>query len=248
MQRVSSRTIIILPLILIGLIGSMIFSRPGRTHEPITTKIMFNREIIRIFQAHCLGCHSSGRLKADLPLTTYDEARPWAKAIKEEILEKRMSPYQPVKGYGQFRNDYLLSPREIESIVSWVEGGAPRGEEKDYPGPAIAELIGGEAWPLGRPDLILQSDGETRPAARESDEIRGFILPTRLKEQRWLSGFDFRPGDGAVVHSASFFIDRSSPAGKKKGAARLEVLGEWVPGQIADRLPPETARPLPAHA
>src|SRR5262245_1069466 len=87
---------------------ALIFPSPGSSHEPITTKVMFNKEVIRIFQRNCLSCHSPGKIKADISLTTYDEARPWAKAIKEEVLEKRMMPYQAVKGYGRFHRDYIL--------------------------------------------------------------------------------------------------------------------------------------------
>src|SRR5262245_28680769 len=120
---------------------TLILPSPGRAHEPITTKVMFNKEVIRILQRNCLGCHSPCKIKAVISLTTYDEARPWAKAIKEEVLEKRMMPYQAVKGFGIFHRDYILPQREVDLIVSWVEGGAPRGEEKDYPKDEIEQLI-----------------------------------------------------------------------------------------------------------
>src|SRR5262249_36816453 len=77
----------------------------GAAHEPIATKVMFNKEVIRILERNCLACHAPGKIKSDIPLTTYEEARPWAKAIKEEVLEKRMSPFQAVKGYGSFIHD-----------------------------------------------------------------------------------------------------------------------------------------------
>src|SRR5262245_56742949 len=132
--------------------------RTASTHEPITTKVMFNREVIRILERNCLGCHAPGKIKADIPLTTYDEARPWAKAIKEEVLEKRMMPYQAVKGYGNFEHDYTLPQRDIELLVSWIEGGAPRGDAKDYPAEKIRKLITGKEWKLGEPDLVLQPE------------------------------------------------------------------------------------------
>ncbi len=64
-----------------------------------------------------------------MSLATYDEARPWAKAIREEVLERRMPPWGAVKGFGEFRNDASLSEREIEMVANWVEGGAPPGED-----------------------------------------------------------------------------------------------------------------------
>ena len=92
-------------------------------HVPITTKIVFNREIAAIFQRKCFQCHTDNN--SGVPLTTYKEARPWAVAIKEEILEKRMPPWGAASGYGHFANDVSLTGREISLILSWADGGAP---------------------------------------------------------------------------------------------------------------------------
>lgn len=99
-------------------------------HDPITTKITWTREISRIFYRRCFACHSAAGKgdAASIPLTNYDEARPWAKAIKDEVLERRMPPWGPMKGFGDFKNDAGLSSMEIDLIVNWVEGGAPEGE------------------------------------------------------------------------------------------------------------------------
>jgi hypothetical protein len=71
----------------------LVVALPVSSHDPITTSVTFNKEIIRILQRSCLGCHAPGKIKSDILLTSYEEARPWAKAIKEEVLEKRMPPY-----------------------------------------------------------------------------------------------------------------------------------------------------------
>jgi mono/diheme cytochrome c family protein len=105
---------------------------PALAHEPITTKITYTREISRIFLTHCLSCHKEGG-KAPMSLATYQEARPWAKAIKEEVHERRMPPWGAVKGFGHFRNDMALSQEEISLIADWVEGGAPEGDLKYLP-------------------------------------------------------------------------------------------------------------------
>src|SRR5262245_31473725 len=180
--------------------------RTGSAHEPVTTKVTFNKEVVRILQRNCLACHAPGKIKSDIPLTTYEEARPWAKAIKEEVLEKRMAPFQAVKGYGSFVHDYRVPQREVELLVSWIEGGAPRGEAKDYPKEEIDRLITSSEWELGAPDLILQPDRETMITPEGDDETRCFVLPTNLKEDRWISAIDFQPGAGTVVYSASLFL------------------------------------------
>jgi len=102
------------------------------SHEPVTTKIRFNKEIVRIFQDHCLACHQPGS-NTKVFLHNYASARPWAKAIKEEVLERRMPPSQAVKGFGQFEDDYGLTQHEVDQIVAWVDGGTPKGDDKDLP-------------------------------------------------------------------------------------------------------------------
>lgn len=104
---------------------------PG--HDVITTKITFDREIIRIIYARCAPCHREGG--SAFSITSYNDARPWAKAIQEEVLERRMPPWGAVKGFGDFRDDQALTPEQMELIGDWVEGGAPEGEPKDLPEP-----------------------------------------------------------------------------------------------------------------
>ena len=100
-------------------------------HDIITTKVTFDREIVRLFNAHCISCHREGG--SAFSLETYKVARPWAKAIEEEILTRRMPPWGAVKGFGDFRNDQGLTEEQLELIVDWEEGGAPEGEEKNLP-------------------------------------------------------------------------------------------------------------------
>ena len=102
-------------------------------HDIITTKVTFDREIIRLLNSHCISCHREGGRA--FSLETYKAARPWAKAIGEEVLQRRMPPWGAVKGFGDFRNDKGLTEEQLELIVDWEEGGAPEGEEKDLPPP-----------------------------------------------------------------------------------------------------------------
>jgi hypothetical protein len=100
-------------------------------HDIITTKITWTKEISRLVYKRCATCHREGG--SSFSLMKYDEARPWAKAIKEEVLERRMPPWEAVKGFGEFRDDRGLSQEELETISSWVEGGAPEGDPKYLP-------------------------------------------------------------------------------------------------------------------
>ena len=210
--------------------------RPASAHEPITTRVRFNKEVIRVLQRNCLGCHHPGG--AAMSLATYDEARPWAKAIKEELLEKRMPPWCAVKGYGEFSNAPSLTHRDIDMIVNWVEGGAPKGDEKDLP---PSPLFSND-WQLGKPDLTLKPEVPSKVAA-DADEFRTLVLGANLKEDRWISAIDLQPGNGTVVHCAKVYSLRSSAeappmtpvrtddAGLSVDLSAATVLGTWAPGQ-----------------
>jgi hypothetical protein len=219
-------------------------AQSGAPHEPITTKVMFNRDIIRILERNCLGCHAQGKFKADIPLTTYEETRPWAKAIKEEILERRMGPYQAVKGYGNFVHDYGLTQRDIELMISWIDGGAPRGEPKDYPASDIRKLIAGREWPLGEPDLILEPEQEIKIDPEKGDVAKCLSLPTGLKTNRYLSAIDFQPGNGSIVYNANFAIE-SKPNGAACDAGDPSF-AQWSPNQPAARFPTGYGQLIPA--
>jgi hypothetical protein len=108
-------------------------SLAAQGHDIITTAITFDRDVSRIFATHCAACHHPDGTA--FSLMTYAEARPWAVAIKEEILRRRMPPWGAIKGFGDFRNDNALTPEEIERIVSWTDGGVPEGDAKDLPAP-----------------------------------------------------------------------------------------------------------------
>ncbi|MBA3295581.1 MAG: hypothetical protein H0U19_01485 [Acidobacteria bacterium] len=93
-------------------------------HDRISTKVTWDREIAPIVRARCMSCHTVGG-RAPMPLTTYEEARPWARAIKEEVLTRRMPKWRVVRGYGDFANDPSLSSFEVALIAAWADGGAP---------------------------------------------------------------------------------------------------------------------------
>ena len=94
-------------------------------HDPISTKVTWEGEIKRLIDARCVSCHSPGG-RAPMSLTTYEEARPWARAIREEVLTRRMPKWHVVRGYGDFVNDPSLSSFEVALFAAWADGGAPK--------------------------------------------------------------------------------------------------------------------------
>jgi hypothetical protein len=114
-----------------------------QAHDPISTKLTWAQEISRIIYKRCSGCHRPEG-KSPMSLLTYEEARPWAKAIKEQVLNRQMPPWGAVKGFGDFSNDASLTQDEMNRIAEWVEGGAPEGDAiylppapKPAPAPAL---------------------------------------------------------------------------------------------------------------
>ena len=114
-------------------------------HDLITTPLTWSREISRVVYQHCAGCHREAG--SAFPLITYQDARPWAKAIRDEVLNRRMPPWDAVKGVGEFRGDLSLSPPEMDLIVNWVEGGAPEGNPDYLPARPPASEPGAEPVP-----------------------------------------------------------------------------------------------------
>jgi hypothetical protein len=116
--------------VLIGVILAFCLSA-ARAHDRVTTSITWNRQISRIVYDRCAACHNEKG--SAFSLMTYAEARPWAVAIKEEVLARRMPPWGGVKGFGDFRNDQGLTQEQLELITEWVEGGVPEGDPKNAP-------------------------------------------------------------------------------------------------------------------
>ncbi len=254
-----------LPLLLLILIAVI---PTGNSHGPVTTKVTFNREVIRILGRHCIACHSPGRIRQELPLTTYAEARPWAKAIKEEILNRRMAPFQAVKGFGLFQESHALSQHEQDLLISWIDGGAPKGDQKDYPLEELSRIRPRVSqgstqstevadWPAGPPDLILEPRTEMVVAPGSGLVAQCVTLPVHNSAERWIGRIDFAPGQPGAVFNATFSIaprinarqrNNAGCAGSGKGQRRLEPLGEWVPGQPSIEWPVGMAMRLPPNA
>ncbi|MDP2319361.1 MAG: cytochrome c [Acidobacteriota bacterium] len=206
---------------------------PVSSHGRITTNIMFNREVSQIFQKKCFQCHTEGNVS--MSLTTYRDARPWAVAIKEEILEKQMPPWSAVTGYGHFSNDVSLTAREISLIISWADGGAPSGVllvDEDKPAVIIPSLTG---WEHGQPDAVIAVAAGEKVAAGSGDRVARLEVPTGLKAASWLKSLQLNFTDRRVVRYAAVYELRTG-----------QWLGTWTPTHPVSALPADVAIPLPA--
>ena len=111
----------------------------------------FSKDVLPILQNKCQECHRPGEI-GPMPLLNYKEVRPWAKAIREAVLTRKMPPWHADPAVGRFLNDQSLTAAEIHVLSKWVEGGAPEGEYKDSPVTAQSPV----SWRLGTPDVVLE--------------------------------------------------------------------------------------------
>ena len=220
-------------------VGSQLLEpEPVYSHVPITTKIVFNREIAQIFQKKCFQCHTDGNVA--MALTTYKEARPWAVAIKEEILERKMPPWSAAGGYGHFANDMSLTAREISLILSWADGGAPSGVllvDEDKQPVYVPSLT---SWEQGEPDEVFKVAENVKIAAETPFKVERFEISTGLKQPRSLRALQLKPEDRRVVRYAAIY--ETTRAGSRVW------LGTWTPGSQVSSMPTGTAAPLPRGA
>ncbi|MGH9659621.1 MAG: thiol-disulfide isomerase, partial [Bryobacteraceae bacterium] len=155
----------------------------------------YNKDVLPVLQARCQGCHRPGEA-APFSMLAYKDTRPWAKAMKEAVLSRRMPPWSADRSVGHFKNDASLSAREIETLAGWVDGGAPEGDPKDAPKPL--EFV--EGWNIGKPDAVFEMPTPFEVPAQGTVDYQWVVIPVGYKEDKWLSGVECRPGDRAVVH------------------------------------------------
>jgi hypothetical protein len=159
--------------------------------------VTFSKDVAPIIFNKCANCHRPGEV-APMPLTSYQEVRPWSKAIREEVVERTMPPWfaDPHSSTLKFSNDRLLSKAEIDTIVAWVEAGAPKGNDKDLP--PMPKYTPG--WTFGEPDMIVEMPIEFEVPAEGELPMQNFYVPVPFKEERWVEAVELRPGNSAVVH------------------------------------------------
>jgi mono/diheme cytochrome c family protein len=174
---------------------------PLLAHDRVSTKVTWTRDIAPLVESRCVSCHRpDGR--GPMSLVTYEDARPWAKAIKEEVLTRRMPKWHAARGYGDFANDPSLSPFEIATIVAWVDGGAPKelpavaaGPQPIHPTPRAASdrhagrtvtlPCNDQPLPAGR---LLAVQPRLEPGGSAGIAVR---LPDGRREiVAWIRGFD----------------------------------------------------------
>jgi hypothetical protein len=152
-----------------------------------------------------------------MPLMTYEQARPWARAIKTAVLSHKMPPWYADPSVGHFANDPSLTAQELQTLVAWVDAGAPEGKPKDAPAPKQFT----EGWNIGKPDIVYRVPEPFQIPAQGIVEYTYVIIPSGFTEDRWIQAGEYRPDKRALTHHAAVFARepdskwlRKYPAGK----------------------------------
>jgi hypothetical protein len=205
--------------------------KPTNAHETLTTTVLFDREIVRILNKHCVMCHTQDG--PAFPLETYEQTWLEGRKIRASVIARQMPPWGAVPGYGQFINDNSLTLRETQFIVSWVEGLGPRNAGTVFTNVADSskprEPVRAKAdfghWQLGAPSLTRQLESSTN------------VIDLGLTSERRLRGIEYMPGDRHGVRAAFFTV-------KETG----QWIGSWTPWFGFMETPANTAYRLPAGA
>ncbi len=225
---------VLLSVVVLGLVA-VVSSRPVETHPRISTTLLWGREIVPILQRRCFMCHSPNNIA--MSLGTYADARPWAAAIREEVLLRRMPPWSAVPGFGRFENDPSLTQNEWDLLVAWVDGGAPSGVTLAEQAQPTTALRMSPDWWHGMPDAIVAAKAPVTIAAGAADYVARVDMDTNFKTAQRVHGIAFKPGDLRVVRYAAVY---------EAGTNRW--LFTWTPWFDALHLPEGLAFTLPANA
>ncbi len=186
--------------------------------------VTFTKDVAPILYKSCVECHRP-TMFAPMSLVSYDEARPWARSIKQRVVARTMPPWGADPAHGVFKNDPRLSDADIETIAKWVDGGAAKGDDKDLP--AVPQFVDG--WTIGKPDAVFAMEEEFTIPADGAVPYKYFRVPTGLTEDKWIQAIEIKPGARAQVHHVIAF---TQPAG-----APLKPGGELGPTNIGGVTP-----------
>ncbi len=255
-----------LPAGMLATAAALAIAMPALAADTSTKPTTFSKDVAPIIQAKCQECHQPNSI-APMSLITYQDARPWARSIKERVSTRQMPPWHidPSVGIQKFKNDMSLSDAQIDTIVRWVDGGALEGDPKDLPAPR--PLVTSNEWKavrdgLGPPDLVVRSDNYTMPAVHQDVWWRPESdIP--ITEPHWVKMVEMRPlslqARRILHHSVAYLQLNNDPDSISTGTGngpdrrvanpddlvnRRPMLMEWAIGKGYDLYRPDTGKLL----
>lgn len=183
---------------------------PAEAHKAITSKYQFNEDVFPLFRDKCARCHVEGGV-APMSLMTYDDAAPWAESLRLELTAEVTPPHHAM----------TLTARELDVILVWATGGAPRGLAEHAPPPV--PLV--NTWGSGTPDVVAPMPAPGLLPAAATETTVDTVIPLRGVGGKRVTAIDLLPGTPAIVRSATLLL--------RVGSAPPRELATWLPGRGA---------------
>src|SRR5262249_18395587 len=185
----------------------------------------FSKDVAPILYKNCASCHRPGDI-GPMPRLTYEQARPWARSIREKVSLGQMPPWHSTQARGTFSNDRRLSDSDKETLIQWASNGAPEGNKKDLPNaPKFTE-----GWDIGQPDVMLTMPKAYEVAASGTINYQYFQIPTDFTEDKWIQAIEVRPGTRSAVHHVLVFV-------REPGATPAKPAYTAIPPKVAESTP-----------
>jgi len=199
-------------LLILALTALVVAATAAQTPATRTTpvgatqaQVTFAKDVLPILQKNCQSCHRPGQI-GPMSLLTYPEARPWARAIKTQVVGRNMPPWHADPQYGHFVNDRSLAQADIDTLAAWADGGAVEGDPKDAP-PAVQWPSAG--W-LVEPDLVVTLPAYNVPASG-TIEWENLAIPSPFTQDTWITSIEILPSAAASVHHMCFEFQKHRP-------------------------------------
>ena len=203
----------------------------------------YTKDVLPILQRSCQQCHRPGTA-APMALLTYEQVRPWARAIKDRVTTRQMPPWHLDRSIGVYRDDPSLSDEEIAVIAGWVDTGAQQGNPEDAPPPL--DLVGLDEWVYGEPDLIVSmKQGFTIPA-EGADFFPSEVVDSGLTEDRYMKWVQVITIATCCVHHEHVYATTQAENPDDDDDVDTLHVTEYVMGNNGDYFPDGTGKLLKA--
>lgn len=257
------RSAAICMIIALALVSFFALQRRGDASGTNNELVTFNKDVAPILYARCVECHRSGQM-APMSLVSFKEVRPWAKSIREKVLNREMPPWYADPHYGQFLNDPRLTEQEVATIRAWVDGGSKEGDEKDLP---QAPKFRDTGWKFGQPDAVFSLTEEASIPADGTVPYRYWAVPTNFTEDKYIQYAEIKRGAPSVIHHVIISVrepgdgklppageinleehrsngetSRASQNGRERNSNPDSMLVGWAPGMTPLELKPGEAK------
>ena len=227
------KTILFITLCIFGF--SLYFTNSVSSNvDRVKTNLTFAKHIAPILQNRCEECHRAGGV-APMSLVTFEETRPWAKSMREKVVNRTMPPFHAIGAIGRYEHDPRLTDDEIATITKWVDSGATKGNAKDLPTPRVWK----NDWINGAPDVVVKVKQPYLIKPSQKDQYVFFVFDYVFPEETWIKSVETRPGNAGAVHHANTHVvppmfkapTEGFIAGDfDPGARGTVMLAGWAPG------------------